>query len=111
MTTSSEQALARHPRIGERADAAKHDAAFSRSEQAGVDRTDVDVARRLAEGNRAYEQRFGRVFIIRAAGRDAPEIPAELRRRLDHSDEAERAETIEQLTQIAVLRNREALSR
>ena len=104
-----ERALARHPRIGERADPASHDASHSTREQSGVDRDDADVVRRLAEGNRAYEERFDRVFIIRAAGRDAPEILDELRRRLDHSDEAERAETIDQLTQIALLRVREVL--
>ena len=105
-----EQALARHPRIGERADAEKHDAEHSTREQAGVDHDDVDVARRLEEGNRAYEERFGRVFIIRAAGRGAEEILAELDRRLGNPDDAERAETIDQLTQIAVLRMREAMA-
>ena len=105
-----EQALARHPRIGERADAARHDAAHSTREQAGVDRDDAEVAAALAAGNRAYEERFDRVFIIRAAGRDAPEILGELRRRLDNTDEAERAETVDQLAQIAVLRVREVLS-
>lgn len=106
-----ERALARHPRIGERADAALHDASHSTKEQAGVDRSDVDVVRQLEDGNRAYEERFGRVFIIRAAGRDAPEILARLRERLDNDDDTERAETITQLTEIALLRNREALSR
>lgn len=105
-----ERALARHPRIGERADATQHDAAFSEHEQSGVDRDDAGLARQLAAGNRAYEDRFGRVFIIRAAGRSAGEILDQLHARLDHSDEDERAETIDQLTQIALLRNREALS-
>ena len=105
-----ERALARHPRIGERADEALHDAKLSTHEQAGVDREDADVVRQLEDGNRAYEDRFGRVFIIRAAGRDATEILEQLRRRLDNSDETERAETINELTQIALLRNREALS-
>ncbi len=105
-----EQALARHPRIGERADAAKHDAEHSTREQSGVDPGDDDVVRRLEEGNRAYEGRFGRVFIIRAAGRTGPEILDQLRIRLDNTDEAERTATIEQLTQIAVLRMKEALS-
>jgi 2-oxo-4-hydroxy-4-carboxy-5-ureidoimidazoline decarboxylase len=104
-----ERALARHPRIGERPDAASHDASHSTREQAGVDRGDTEVARRLAAGNRAYEERFDRVFIIRAAGRDANEILEALRLRLDNSDEAERAETIDQLTQIALLRVREVL--
>jgi len=98
-----EAALARHPRIGERAGAG-HDAAFSGREQSGVDRSDADVAQRLADGNRAYEERFDRVFLIRAAGRDAPEILAELERRLGNDEVAERAETIEQLRQIALLR-------
>jgi 2-oxo-4-hydroxy-4-carboxy-5-ureidoimidazoline decarboxylase len=98
-----EAAMARHPRIGERAGAG-HDAAFSGREQSGVDRSDADVARRLADGNRAYEERFDQVFLIRAAGRDAPEILAELERRLGNDDATERAETVEQLRQIALLR-------
>ena len=105
-----EQALARHPRIGERADAQKHDAAHSTREQSGVDHGDADLARRLEEGNRAYEERFGRVFIVRAAGRSGTDILEHLRHRLDNSDELERAATIDQLTQIAVLRMKEALS-
>ena len=105
-----EQALARHPRIGERADADRHDAAHSTREQSGVDRDDADLARRLEEGNRAYEDRFGRVFIVRAAGRSGEEILEHLHQRLDNTDELERAATIDQLTQIAVLRMKEALS-
>jgi len=98
-----EQALARHPRIGERAGAG-HDTAHSTREQAGVDAGDADVAARLAAGNRAYEERFDRVFLIRAAGRDAPAILAELERRLGNDDDAERAETVQQLREIALLR-------
>lgn len=98
-----EAALARHPRIGERAGAG-HDAAFSSKEQSGVDRCDAAVAQGLADGNRAYEDRFDRVFLIRAAGRDAAEILGELQRRLDNDDDAERSETIDQLRQIALLR-------
>jgi 2-oxo-4-hydroxy-4-carboxy-5-ureidoimidazoline decarboxylase len=105
-----EQALARHPRIGERADAATHDAEHSTREQSGVDRGDVALARRLEEGNRAYEERFGRVFIVRAAGRSGTDILDHLRHRLDNTDELERAATIDQLTQIAKLRIREVLS-
>lgn len=65
-----ERALSRHPRIGERAQAGRHDAAHSAREQSGVDRDDADLAARLLAGNRAYEERFDRVFLIRAAGRD-----------------------------------------
>jgi 2-oxo-4-hydroxy-4-carboxy-5-ureidoimidazoline decarboxylase len=105
-----ERALARHPRIGERADAARHDAAHSEREQAGVDSTDDALTQRLLEANRAYEERFGRVFIICASGRDGHEILDQLRLRLDNSDGLERAETVRQLLQIAELRVREVLS-
>ena len=98
-----ESALTRHPRIGQRA-AAGHDAAHAAREQSGVDHGDADVTTRLAEGNRAYEQRFDRVFLIRAAGRDAEEILAELGRRLENDDATEREETVTQLREIALLR-------
>lgn len=97
-------ALARHPRIGERGQVGRHDSARSAHEQAGVDRGDLDLARRLVDGNQAYEQRFDRVFLIRAAGRSGEEILSELRRRLGNDDAAERAETVEQLRQIALVR-------
>lgn len=101
-----EAALARHPRIGERAGAG-HDAAHSAREQAGVDRSDAELLQRLADGNRAYEERFDRVFLIRAAGRDAPEILAELERRLGNDAAAERAETVRQLGEIMLVRLRQ----
>ena len=96
-------ALDGHPRIGERA-GASHDAEHSRREQSGVDPDDVDTASRLAAGNAAYEQRFDRVFLIRAAGRSAEEILGELDRRLANDDRTERDETVRQLGEIALLR-------
>ena len=78
-------------------------------EQAGVDPADRDVARRLAAGNLAYEERFDRVFLIRAAGRSGPQILAELDRRLGNDDATERAETVTQLREIALLRLEQVL--
>jgi 2-oxo-4-hydroxy-4-carboxy-5-ureidoimidazoline decarboxylase len=95
-----EAALAGHPRIGERATAGHNDDASAR-EQSGVDARDAE---RLVEGNRAYEDRFGHVFLIRAAGRTSPEILAELERRLGNSPDDERAETLDNLREIALLR-------
>ena len=103
-------ALAGHPRIGERASSPHHNATFSADEQSGVDPADAEVARELAAGNAAYEERFDRVFLIRAAGRSAPEILAELRRRLSNDDDAERTETVTQLREIALLRLRQVVS-
>ena len=92
-----EQALSAHPRIGERGGA-------QMSEQSQKEQAAVDPSDRLVAGNAAYEERFGRVFLIRAAGRDAEQILAELERRLGNTDEAERAETVDNLRQIALLR-------
>lgn len=97
-------ALAHHPRIGERAAGATAEAAMSRAEQAGVDPRDAEVAAALAAGNLAYEQRFGRVFLIRAAGRSAAEILAALTERLGHTPAEEEPVVADQLRQIAVLR-------
>lgn len=97
-------ALAHHPRIGERAAGHNDEAKLSRSEQAGVDATDDTVTAALLEGNRAYEQKFGRVFLIRAAGRSAREILDALQTRLRNTAEEEIAVAAEQLREIAVLR-------
>lgn len=99
-----EAALAHHPRIGERADGDSAEAAMSRTEQAGVDPADAEVQEALRAGNRAYEERFGRVFLIRAAGRRADEILASLRARLAHTDEEEERVVAGQLREIALLR-------
>ncbi len=93
-----DQALSGHPRIGERG------GSQSQREQAGVDPEAGNTAARLAAGNAAYEERFGRVFLIRAAGRDAEAILAELDRRLGNDDATERDETVDNLRQIALLR-------
>ena len=98
-----DQALAGHPRIGERG------GAQSTREQSGVDPSVGDTAARLAAGNAAYERRFDRVFLIRAAGRDAEQILAELDRRLRNDDASERAETVDNLREIALLRLEQAL--
>ena len=99
-----EQALAGHPRIGERAAGDSAEAAASRREQAAVGTADAELRAELAAANRAYEDRFGHVFLIRAAGREPAEILAELRRRLGSEPAAERAETTRQLAQITRLR-------
>lgn len=97
-------ALAHHPRIGERPTAATAEASMSRSEQAGVDPEDAAAAEALAAGNRAYEEKFGRVFLIRAAGRTAPEILAALNERLANSPAQEDIIVAQQLREIALLR-------
>ena len=80
------EALAGHPRIGERGGSAEE---HSRREQAGMDDASTSVRAAIAAGNREYEDRFGHVFLIAAAGRGAEEILGELTRRLDNTAEEE----------------------
>ena len=98
-----EAALAHHPRIGEQARGGTTEAGLSRTEQAGL-AFDDDIHRRLAEGNRAYEQRFGRVFLIRAAGRSSAEILEKLQTRLGNDPDTEDEVVADQLRQIALVR-------
>lgn len=99
-----EQALADHPRIGERHAGSGVSAGHSAAEQSGVDRDDADVQSRLAAGNAAYEERFGRIFLVRAAGRSAEEVLVLLEERLRHDPEHELEVTAQQLREIALLR-------
>lgn len=98
------QALDAHPRIGDRATGHSAEAEWSRREQAAVGSSDFTIQVALQKGNAVYEQRFGHVFLIRAAGRSAQEMLAELRRRLDNDEDVERVEVTEQLAQITRLR-------
>ena len=102
-----DQALADHPRIGERSTGSGGSSYFSAIEQAASASDDPELAARLAEGNRAYEKRFGRVFLIRAAGRSRPEILAELERRLLLPPEDEVKVVAGELRDIALRRVRQ----
>ncbi|WP_061782428.1 2-oxo-4-hydroxy-4-carboxy-5-ureidoimidazoline decarboxylase [Microbacterium hominis] len=97
-------ALAHHPRIGDRPQGASAEAHASRHEQASMSTAEAATAAAIAAGNAAYEERFGRVFLIRAAGRSPEEMRAELERRLHNDDETETAEALDQLRQIALRR-------
>ncbi len=99
-----DQALAHHPRIGERPVGEGRSQELSRAEQASADADDAALADAIAEGNRTYEHRFDRVFLIRAAGRTRAEILSELNRRISLDDETEFAIVGEQLREIAILR-------
>ena len=99
------RALAAHPRIGERANRSGTEAGWSRQEQSTVSR-DERTQQELLEGNRAYEERFGRVFLVCATGLGGDEILASLRERLGNDDATEEAVVAEELRKIALLRLR-----
>ncbi|MCW2944441.1 MAG: decarboxylase [Actinoallomurus sp.] len=102
-----EEALSAHPRIGDRPAGDDRESTWSRGEQSGVG--DADRAA-LAEGNAAYEERFGHVFLICASGRGAGEMLAELRARLANDPGSERAVVHGELIKITDLRLRKLLT-
>jgi len=104
-----ESALAHHPRIGQRATGTSREAKLSRSEQADLQVSD-EIRRRLHAGNETYESHFGKVFLIRAAGRSSAEILAELESRLGNDRDTEDQVVAEQLREIALLRLTRAVS-
>jgi 2-oxo-4-hydroxy-4-carboxy-5-ureidoimidazoline decarboxylase len=63
-----EQALAGHPRIGDRASGRSH------REQAGVRTAAAATIQGLADGNEAYERRFGHIYLVCASGRSGAEL-------------------------------------
>ena len=95
-----DEALSAHPRIGEAT------SWLSTAEQAASATDDPALVEAMAVGNQTYEQRFGRIFLIRAAGRSRVEVLAELHRRLGLSDDEETSEVAGQLREIALLRLR-----
>jgi 2-oxo-4-hydroxy-4-carboxy-5-ureidoimidazoline decarboxylase len=80
------------------------EADWSRREQAGAQDTDAATADALVEANKAYEERFGHVFLIFASGRSAGEMLAAARERLGNDEATERAVVRGELAKITKLR-------
>jgi 2-oxo-4-hydroxy-4-carboxy-5-ureidoimidazoline decarboxylase len=101
------EAFAHHPRIGDVESLRERFAAsgaLSEREQAGLAGAGEDVVQALADGNAAYEQRFGFVFLIRAAGRSAVEMLEQQRARMANDRAAELAVAAVQQREITHLR-------
>jgi 2-oxo-4-hydroxy-4-carboxy-5-ureidoimidazoline decarboxylase len=92
--------LSAHPRIGERAAGDGREAAWSRQEQAQAGQG----GDALIAANRAYEERFGHVFLIFASGRSPDEVLAAARARTANYEQTERAIVADELRKIALLR-------
>jgi 2-oxo-4-hydroxy-4-carboxy-5-ureidoimidazoline decarboxylase len=101
------EAFQSHPRIGEsRAEktVAAQSSAWSEQEQQKAVAADAAVKTALKWGNREYEQKFGRIFIICAMGKSASEILEILRRRLHNDEAAELQQAAEEQRQIMHIR-------
>jgi 2-oxo-4-hydroxy-4-carboxy-5-ureidoimidazoline decarboxylase len=101
------EAFAHHPRIGDMATLrAKFasTAAWAGEEQKGAAAAGEETLAALAAGNRAYEERFGYIFIVCATGKSAEEMLALLRARLPNPPEREQKIAAEEQRKITRLR-------
>jgi 2-oxo-4-hydroxy-4-carboxy-5-ureidoimidazoline decarboxylase len=110
------EAFNSHPRIGESRAAdssaprsSPRSSTWAMQEQKTVADAADAVKIALAEGNREYENKFGRIFIVCATGRSAAELLEILRVRLQNDAGAELREAAEQQRQIIQLRLRKWL--
>jgi 2-oxo-4-hydroxy-4-carboxy-5-ureidoimidazoline decarboxylase len=86
------EAFAHHPRIGDLESLQRRFAStadLASREQSAVAAASQETLEALAEGNRAYEERFGYIFIVFASGRSADEMLAMLRKRMGNDPETE----------------------
>jgi len=99
------EAMSEHPRIGDRSVRG----GMSAAEQSGAVAASDEVRQGLADGNLAYEQRFGHIFLICASGLSGLQMLDQLRARLEHDEEAERTVVRDELRKITRLRMTKAL--
>lgn len=101
------EAFAHHPKIGDlsalrtRFAATRH---LSELEQTGVAGAPEEILEALANGNRAYEQKFGFIFIVCASGRSAGQMLDMLLTRLRNDPPTEILFAAEEQAQITARR-------
>ncbi|CAO5164213.1 allantoicase [Frankia sp. AiPs1] len=110
------EAFTAHPRIGERpprtpappttARASIVSLDAPRREQAAMDEASEETKAAFVAGNAAYEERFGYIFLVRAAGRTAPEMLDLLQERMTHDPAEELRIAAGQQAEITALRIR-----
>lgn len=86
------EAFSHHPRIGEQKATAvqsAQSAGWSSREQGEIQAAPEAIQRELAEANRAYEARFGHIYIVCAARKSAAELLAIARERLTNDPKTE----------------------
>jgi len=105
-----QQAFDSHPRIGEHKAklATEQSLQWSAGEQATANPNDA-VKAALVAANQAYEQKFGRIFIVCATGKSAAEMLAILNQRMANDPATELREAAEQQRQITQIRLRKWL--
>lgn len=101
-----ESALSKHPRIGEKPSTthlSAQEQQHSNAEQANISQDQRTQAALLA-GNIAYEEKFGFIFLIKAAGLSSEQVLEQLNIRLTHDTQTEQEIVKQQLALIALRR-------
>jgi OHCU decarboxylase len=107
------EAFRSHPKIGEQkpADKVSEQAQeWSGQEQAGVAAASRETSNTLAALNRAYEFKFGFIFIICASGKTSTQMLAALRERLQHDPTEELPIAAAEQSKITELRLKKLLN-
>ena len=107
------EAFRSHPKIGEKKAAGNVSAQsqqWSGQEQAGVANAPDATVSSLADLNRAYEQKFGFIFIICATAKTSEEMLAALRERLQHEPDVELPIAASEQSKITELRLKKLLT-
>ena len=104
--TAWQEAFDSHPRIGQQKAKAATETSltWSATEQSAAMSANDAAKLALAEGNKLYEEKFGRIFIVCASGRSASEILTILEARMKNDAVTELHEAAEQQRQITQLR-------
>ena len=90
------EALATHPRIGQRVNISEQAAREQGSDE------DPALLAALSKLNKAYEQKYGFRFVVFVDGRPRAEVLSVLRQRMQHSREEELAAGLDDLVAIAL---------
>jgi OHCU decarboxylase len=99
-----QEAFSHHPRIG------AHVTGKEAAEQAGAQSASSSTKAELADVNRAYEEKFGHIYIVCATGKNAEEMLSIARARLHNTPDAELKTAAEEQRKIMQLRLRKLLS-
>lgn len=92
------EAFSAHPRIGERK------AGWSSQEQSGTRGAAEETMRALADTQRAYEEKFGFLYLVCATGRTADEMLANARERMQNDRDTELRVAAAEQAKITALR-------
>ena len=99
------EAFGRHPQIGEKAaTGSEASRRWAEGEQTGARIATDNVKAKLAQGNHAYREKFGYIFIVCATGKTAEEMLALLEQRLQNDSAHELNIAAEQQRLITRLR-------